>query len=179
MKGFTIFAAGMLMGLFVAAAIAAFWLSASVIGTGPASPTPIVGTADVTVRLSDEYLSRQLTRQLDGLAMSTVGSAPGGQVSVDLRVAAKAGPLDLSAGMKSLARVTVTGGHVAVEPVQLELGGLHLDPERLPAAVTGPLVGANAALEQQLNAEVDARNFVIHGVQTDETGITLMLKTRE
>ncbi len=179
MKGFAIFAVGVLIGLLVASAIAAAWISASVIGPGPSSLAPIVGAADVTVRLGDDYLSRQINRRLDGAATATVRSAPGGQVSIDLRVAARAGPFDLSAGMKSRARATTVGGRVTVELIEVEVGSLHLDPARLPAAVTGPIAGANAALAQHLNAEASGHELLISGVQTDQTGITLLLKARE
>lgn len=179
MKGSTLLATGMVIGLLMAAVLVASWLAASVIRPGPALPTPIAGAADVTIRLSDEYLGREVNRRLAGIATATVTSAPGGQMSVDLRVTKQIASLDLSAGIKSLTRVALDGGRITVELIQLELGGLHLDPERLPDAVAAALQGASAALAEQLNAEVDRSNFVITGVQTYQTGVTLLLRATE
>lgn len=179
MKGFTIFVAGILVGLLVTGAIAALWLSVNVIDRAPESAAPGADVADATLGLTDDYLSRQINRRLEGIATATLSSAPGGLTNIDLRVAAKVGALDLSAGIQTLAQVTAEGGRITVRPVQLELGGLRLDPERLPAAVADAITSASSALEQQLNAEVDDRSFAVSGVQTDKTGITLLLRAIE
>ncbi len=179
MKGSTLLATGIVIGLLVAGVLVASWLAASVIRPGPALPTPIAGAAEVTIRLSDEYLSHEVSRRLAGIAAATVTSAPGGQMRVDLRVTKEIGSLDLSAGIKSLTRVSLDGGRVTVDLIQLEIGGLQLDPESLPTPLTEALAGASGALEEQLNAEVDRSNFMITGVQTYQTGITLLLRARE
>jgi hypothetical protein len=183
---------GLFGGVVLVLALATFGASRFL----PLSIGPSAGTADIVVTVDEGYLNRLVTEQvgnsyatgIDGLTLTALRVDVSTANRVDLmptfRMDAGLFQFDVNARVNN--RLSVQDGKLVLTMVgDPQLGDLNVSLDVLPFDLPGMIRQAvdrlnNNLLLEQINANIkpslDAANFRIDGLVTDNNGLTVSLK---
>jgi hypothetical protein len=183
---------GLFGGVVLVLALATFGASRFL----PLSNDPSSGTADIVVTVDEGYLNRLVTEQvgnsyatgIDGLTLTAlkvdVSTANRVQLMPTFRVDAGFFQFDVNARVNN--SLSVQDGQLVLTMVgDPQLGDLNVSLDVLPFDLPGMIRQAvdrlnNNLLLEQINANIkpslDAANFRIDGLVTDNNGLTVSLK---
>ena len=183
---------GLLAGIVLVLALATFGASHFL----PFSDLPSSSTADIVVSVDEGYLNRLVTEQvgnsyptgIDGLTLTSLRV----DVTTQNRVALMP-TFRVDAGLFQFDVNARVNNHLGVQDGKLvlsmmgdpQLGDLNMSLDVLPFDLPGMIRRAvdtlnNNLLLEQINANIkpslDAANFTIDGLVTDDNGLTVSLK---
>ena len=183
---------GLFGGVVLVLALATFGASRFL----PLSTDPSASTADIVVSVDEGYLNKLITEQvgnsyatgIDGLTLTALKVDVSTANRVDLmptfRVDAGLFRFDVNARVNN--RLSVQDGKLVLTMVgDPQLGDLNVSLDVLPFDLPGMIRQAvdrlnNNLLLEQINANIkpslDAANFSIDGLVTDNNGLTVSLK---
>lgn len=140
---------------------------------------PQPGAADVTIEVSETFLTQHLQSTLPYTAAVTLDVQPAGSLVAHVVLPVEIGPLQIAPGFTVYSRLQALDGALVAQVNEIEAAGLRVGVDKLPASLQQRIAEINGLLTQQGNESVAANGFTVAAVTTDETSLTIYLQRRE
>jgi len=175
------FLLGFLSGVFCAlVGVAALVLIVATRPTAPKLPQPPGAGGDITVRVSENYLSRLATtvahEREAAIQEVTADVQPDNRVDLALAVTLTILGTDVGVNVGVVGSVRADEEGLRFSVLKIQLVGIGIAAELLPESLQAAIQNLEADVNRQVNEQLIGTGLVPLGVSTDDSGITVGLR---
>lgn len=180
-RGYGTFLGGCVIGFMgvcvLLGVMAAIWY----VAFRPQPPTPVElpplpGAADVTVVVSEAYLTQHLQSTLPYTAEVTLDVRPSGRLVANVVVPVDIGPLQLAPAFIVYSQLQAQDGALVAQVNDIEVIGVRVAVDKLPAGLQQRIAETNHLLTTEGNERITANGFIVAAMTTDDASLTLYLR---
>lgn len=180
-RGYGTFLGGCVIGFIGVCAVLGVMAGIWYVAFRPPPSTPVdvpppPGAADVTVVVSEAYLTQHLQSTLPYTAEVTLDVRPSGRLVAHVVVPVELGPLQLAPGFIVYSQLQAQDGVLAAQVNDIEVIGVRLAVDKLPASWQQRIAETNNLLTTEGNERITANGLAVAALTTDDASLTLYLR---